>query len=58
MNKFIRIKISWIMMEIFIFINNREFNWELLYKIFIFFISNYFVIVFWYKYDKIINLFI
>lgn len=58
MNKFIRIKISWIMMEIFIFINNREFNWELLYKIIIFFISNYFVIVFWYKYDKIINLFI
>lgn len=57
MNKPIRIKFSWIMMEIFIFTNNREFNWELLYKTFIFFTSNYSVTVPWYKHDKITNLF-
>lgn len=57
MNKPIRIKISWIMMEIFIFTNNREFNWELLYNTFIFFTSNYSVTVLWYKHDKITNLF-
>lgn len=57
MNKPIRIKISWIMMEIFIFTNNREFNWELLYKTIVFFTSNYSVTVLWYKHDKITNLF-